>query len=75
MSDVLVSQAGPVLEILFNRPEKKNALTSAMYAAVADAFRRAPTRTPSIRRRPAERAPATPSPRATTSRIPVAGGG
>jgi enoyl-CoA hydratase/carnithine racemase len=41
MADVLVTQAGPVLEILFNRPEKKNALTSAMYAAVVDAFRRA----------------------------------
>jgi enoyl-CoA hydratase/carnithine racemase len=41
MSDVLVTQTGPVLEILFNRPEKKNALTSAMYAAVVDAFHRA----------------------------------
>jgi len=41
MSDVLVTQAGPVLEILFNRPEKKNALTGAMYAAVVDAFHRA----------------------------------
>jgi len=41
MSDVLVTQAGPVLEILFNRPEKKNALTQAMYAAVTDAFHRA----------------------------------
>jgi enoyl-CoA hydratase/carnithine racemase len=41
MSDVLVSQSGPVLEILFNRPEKKNALTGAMYAAVTDAFQRA----------------------------------
>jgi enoyl-CoA hydratase/carnithine racemase len=41
MSDVLITQAGPILEILLNRPEKKNALTQAMYAAVADAFRRA----------------------------------
>ena len=41
MSDVVVTQAGPVLEILFNRPEKKNALTGAMYAAVVDAFHRA----------------------------------
>jgi enoyl-CoA hydratase/carnithine racemase len=41
MSDVLVTQSGPVLEILFNRPEKKNALTGAMYAAVTDAFQRA----------------------------------
>ena len=41
MNDVLVEQTGPVLQILFNRPEKKNALTGAMYAAVVDAFRRA----------------------------------
>ncbi|HBK08515.1 MAG TPA: enoyl-CoA hydratase [Acetobacteraceae bacterium] len=41
MSDVLVTQTGPVLEVRFNRPEKKNALTRAMYAAVVDAFRRA----------------------------------
>ena len=41
MPDVLVTQAGPVLEVLFNRPEKKNALTGPMYAAVVEAFRRA----------------------------------
>jgi enoyl-CoA hydratase/carnithine racemase len=41
MSDVLVTQSGPVLEVLFNRPEKKNALTKAMYAAVVDAFHQA----------------------------------
>jgi enoyl-CoA hydratase/carnithine racemase len=41
MSDVLITQAGGVLEVVFNRPEKKNALTGAMYAAVVDAFRRA----------------------------------
>jgi enoyl-CoA hydratase/carnithine racemase len=41
MGDVLVTQAGSVLEILFNRPEKKNALTGAMYAAVVEAFHRA----------------------------------
>ena len=41
MSDVLVTQVGSVLEILFNRPEKKNALTGAMYAAVVAAFHRA----------------------------------
>ncbi len=41
MNDVLVEQTGSVLQILFNRPEKKNALTGAMYAAVVDAFRRA----------------------------------
>ncbi len=41
MSDVLVTQSGPVLEVVFNRPEKKNALTVAMYAAVVDAFHHA----------------------------------
>src|SRR4051812_42149912 len=48
MGDALVTQAGPVLEILFNRPEKKNALTGPMYAAVAEEFRRA-DQDPSIR--------------------------
>jgi enoyl-CoA hydratase/carnithine racemase len=41
MSDVVVSQAGAVLEVVFNRPEKKNALTRTMYGAVVEAFRRA----------------------------------
>jgi enoyl-CoA hydratase/carnithine racemase len=48
MTDVAVTQAGSVLEILFNRPEKKNALTGAMYAAVVEAFHRADT-DPAIR--------------------------
>ncbi len=39
MTEVIVSQAGAVLEILFNRPEKKNALTRGMYQAVESAFR------------------------------------
>lgn len=39
MTEVIVSQTGAVLEILFNRPEKKNALTRAMYQAVGDAFK------------------------------------
>jgi enoyl-CoA hydratase/carnithine racemase len=41
MSDVLVTQTGPILEVLFNRPDKKNALTGAMYGAVVEAFRHA----------------------------------
>ena len=41
MSHVLIAQAGSVLEVTFNRPEKKNALTAAMYGAVVDAFQRA----------------------------------
>ena len=41
MTDVLITKAGSVLEVVFNRPGKKNALTAPMYAAVVDAFRRA----------------------------------
>ncbi|HYZ24650.1 MAG TPA: enoyl-CoA hydratase [Rhodopila sp.] len=41
MSDLLTHQSGPVLEIVLNRPEKKNALTRAMYNGIVDAFRRA----------------------------------
>ncbi len=41
MSDVVVTQSASVLEIRFNRPDKKNALTGAMYRAVEEAFRRA----------------------------------
>lgn len=36
--NVTIVHAEGVLEIAFNRPEKKNALTRAMYAAVVDAF-------------------------------------
>jgi enoyl-CoA hydratase/carnithine racemase len=38
---VIVSRDGAVLEIRFNRPEKKNALTNAMYGVIADAVARA----------------------------------
>ena len=39
MSDtVVLTRDGAVLEIRLNRPEKKNALTRAMYDAMADAF-------------------------------------
>ena len=48
MSELIVEQAGPLLEITFNRPEKKNALTRAMYDGVEQAFRRA-DRDPAIR--------------------------
>jgi enoyl-CoA hydratase/carnithine racemase len=41
MTEVIVERAGPVLEITLNRPEKKNALTGAMYQAVETAFRTA----------------------------------
>lgn len=39
--NVVVSRADSVLEIRLDRPEKKNALTRAMYDAMADAFERA----------------------------------
>jgi enoyl-CoA hydratase/carnithine racemase len=38
MSDILINSAGGVTTIAFNRPEKKNAITDAMYGAVADAL-------------------------------------
>lgn len=34
---IIVSRNGAVLEIQFNRPDKKNAITNAMYGAMADA--------------------------------------
>jgi enoyl-CoA hydratase/carnithine racemase len=36
--DVVITRADSVMEIRFNRPEKKNALTRAMYAEVVQAF-------------------------------------
>jgi len=42
MSDpILVTVADRIMEIRLNRPEKRNALTAAMYAAIADALDRA----------------------------------
>ncbi len=38
MSDIKIERDGGVLEIRFNRPAKKNAITNAMYAAMADAL-------------------------------------
>ncbi|HYD73669.1 MAG TPA: enoyl-CoA hydratase-related protein [Candidatus Binatia bacterium] len=38
---IIVSRDGAVLEIRFNRPEKKNAITNAMYGAMADAIAQA----------------------------------
>ena len=38
MPDVLISNEGPVRKIRMNRPEKKNALTLAMYEAMAAAI-------------------------------------
>src|SRR6185369_8493372 len=38
MSDIQIARDSGVLEIRFNRPAKKNAITNAMYGAIADAF-------------------------------------
>lgn len=38
MTEILTTQADGILTITFNRPDKKNALTSAMYATLADAL-------------------------------------
>ncbi|HVK81044.1 MAG TPA: enoyl-CoA hydratase-related protein [Verrucomicrobiae bacterium] len=38
MSDILLKRDGAVLEIRFNRPAKKNAITNDMYAIMADAL-------------------------------------
>lgn len=35
---ILTSRDGGILELRFNRPEKKNAITNAMYGALADAI-------------------------------------
>lgn len=37
--DILTSKASGILTIEFNRPEKKNAITSAMYQTMADALK------------------------------------
>jgi enoyl-CoA hydratase/carnithine racemase len=41
MSNIRVSIDGPIMEIRMERPEKKNALTRAMFAAMAQALRQA----------------------------------
>ena len=41
MSDILVHREGGVLTLTFNRLDKKNAITGAMYATLADALQEA----------------------------------
>ena len=43
MPDVVISNEGPVRKIRMNRPDKKNALTLAMYEAMAAAIEDAGT--------------------------------
>lgn len=39
--DILITKANGILTIEFNRPDKKNAITAAMYQAMADALKEA----------------------------------
>lgn len=48
MSDILVNRTGAVTELVMNRPDKRNALTRAMYTALADALDAA-TNDPEVR--------------------------
>ena len=41
LGEILATRSGAILEIRLNRPDKKNAITVAMYAALADAFEQA----------------------------------
>ena len=41
MPDLIVDRCGPVMRVQLNRPEKKNAITVAMYEAMAEALREA----------------------------------
>src|SRR4051812_5613499 len=41
MDDIVTEHAGSILRVQFNRPTKRNAMTSAMYVALADIFNEA----------------------------------
>src|SRR3954447_22824618 len=41
MDDYYYRHSGSILRVLFNRPTKRNAMTSAMYRALADIFNEA----------------------------------
>jgi enoyl-CoA hydratase/carnithine racemase len=43
MDDILTEQTGSVLRVQFNRPTKRNAMTSAMYLALVGIFNKAAT--------------------------------
>ena len=38
--EILATAAGPILELAFNRPQRRNAITGEMYSMLADAFER-----------------------------------
>ena len=39
MNEIVIERSGSILRVMLNRPDKKNAMTSAMYAALAGAFK------------------------------------
>jgi enoyl-CoA hydratase/carnithine racemase len=41
MSEILTERSGSILRVTLNRPEKKNAMTSAMYVSLAEVFSQA----------------------------------
>jgi enoyl-CoA hydratase/carnithine racemase len=41
MSDIITERSGNILRVQLNRPERKNAMTSAMYITLADLFNNA----------------------------------
>jgi len=41
MSDIITERTGRILQIAFNRPQKKNAMTGSMYTRLADIFNEA----------------------------------
>ena len=65
--DILIERADGVLTITLNRPDKKNAITAAMYQEMADAFFEA-EKDASRARRADSRATAARSARATISK-------
>ena len=41
MEEIITEQSGTVLRVQLNRPAKRNAMTSSMYAFLADVFNEA----------------------------------
>src|SRR5258708_35672744 len=41
MSDIVTERSGSILRVMFNRPAKKNAMTSSMYVTLADLLNKA----------------------------------
>ena len=67
MTDIVTERSGSILRVQFNRPSKKNAMTSAMYITMADLLNAAAKITAS--EWCSGMAQETPSARATTWRI------